>query len=30
MPGDGTEELFGSKDDDDIFYSVLGNVVLVY
>ena len=30
VPGDGTEELFGSKDDDDIFYSVLANIVLTY
>lgn len=30
VPGDGTDELFGSKADDDIFYSVLGNIVLVY
>ncbi len=30
VPGDGTDDLFGSKDGDDIFYSVLGNIVLVY
>ena len=30
IPGDGFEELFGSKGDDDIFYSVLANIVLVY
>ena len=30
IPGDGFEELFGSEDDDDIFYSVLANIVLVY
>jgi hypothetical protein len=30
IPGDGFQELYGSEDDDDIFYSVLGNIVLVY
>jgi len=30
IPGDGFNELFGSKEDDDIYYSVLGNIVLVY
>jgi hypothetical protein len=30
IPGGGFNELFGSEDDDDIFYSVLGNIVLVY
>jgi hypothetical protein len=30
IPGDGFDELFGSEDDDDIFYSVLANIVLVY
>jgi hypothetical protein len=30
IPGDGFDELFGTKEDDDIFYSVLGNIVLVY
>jgi hypothetical protein len=30
VPGDGFNELFGSEDDDDIYYSVLANLVLVY
>lgn len=30
VPGDGFDDLYGSEDDDDIFYSVLGNIVLVY
>lgn len=30
LPGDGFDELYGSKDDDDFFYSVLGNLVLAY
>jgi hypothetical protein len=30
LPGQGFDDLFGSKGDDDIFYSVLGNLVLVY
>ena len=30
IPGDGFNELFGSEHGDDIFYSVLGNLVLVY
>jgi hypothetical protein len=30
VPGDGFKELFGSADDDDIYYSVLANLVLAY
>jgi hypothetical protein len=30
IPGDGFKELYGSEDDDDIYYSVLANIVLVY
>lgn len=30
IAGEGTDDLFGSEKDDDIFYSVLGNIVLTY
>ncbi|HET6518562.1 MAG TPA: hypothetical protein VFG47_01920 [Geminicoccaceae bacterium] len=30
LPGDGFDDLFGSEDDDDFFYSVLANVVITY
>ncbi len=30
VPGDGSKELFGSEDGDNIVYSVLGNIVLTY
>ena len=30
LPGDGFKELFGAEDNDDFFYSILGNIVLTY
>lgn len=30
IPGQGTDDLYGSEKDDDFFYSVLGNLVLTY
>ncbi len=30
LPGQGIEDLYGTEDDDKIFYSVLGNIVLTY
>jgi hypothetical protein len=28
--GDGFKQLYGAQDDEDVFYSVLANVVLTY
>ena len=30
LPGKGFDDLYGSKGDDEFFYSVLGNIVLNY
>ena len=30
IAGEGTDDIYGSEKDDDVFYSVLGNLVLTY